>query len=131
MKCTKCKLEKPIEAFGKKRLGFQTECRECKKIYIQAHYKNNKAYYIEKARLKKEQIKAVIDEIKSSNPCMDCGKKFPAVCMDFDHRIPSLKRKAVAVLLNYGSLKNIMLEIAKCDLVCACCHRIRTANMSS
>lgn len=60
-----------------------------------------------------------------SVPCADCKRKFPPVCMDFDHRENEVK------LFNISSschrAKNFILaEIAKCDVVCACCHRIRT-----
>lgn len=60
-------------------------------------------------------------------PCADCNRLFPAVCMDFDHRESSLKAH------NIGGLKSrrqdiLLAEIAKCDVVCACCHRLRTQN---
>jgi hypothetical protein len=60
-------------------------------------------------------------------PCMDCGGSFPAVCMDYDHR-PGEKKKALIAWMvsNRYSRKAILEEIAKCDLVCANCHRVRT-----
>lgn len=57
---------------------------------------------------------------------MDCNQRFPAPCMEFDHREPSTKRRAVANMVSQGqSWQTILEEIAKCDLVCANCHRIR------
>ena len=58
-------------------------------------------------------------------PCMDCGGTFPLVCMDFDHRDPSTKLFNVAQGIR-KSKEAILAEIAKCDLVCANCHRIRS-----
>ena len=61
-------------------------------------------------------------------PCADCGKRFPAVVMDFDHRDPNKKRypaKGMAVLFSAGETA-LRAEIAKCDVVCSNCHRIRT-----
>lgn len=58
-------------------------------------------------------------------PCMDCGGSFPPVCMDFDHRPGVVKLFAIATGLN-RSMESVKAEIAKCDLVCANCHRIRT-----
>lgn len=47
--------------------------------------------------------------------------------MDFDHRDPATKTKAVSQLISECRSMDIILEeIAKCDLVCANCHRIRT-----
>lgn len=58
-------------------------------------------------------------------PCTDCQRMFPTVCMDFDHRPECGKTENVAMLKSRK--KEILLaEIAKCDVVCACCHRLRT-----
>jgi DNA-binding MarR family transcriptional regulator len=76
------------------------------------------------------RIKAEIDAIKS-RPCMDCKGTFDPVCMDFDHRPGEEKRFSVAEWRNWKkqtSMKGIMDEIAKCDIVCSNCHRLRTVR---
>lgn len=68
---------------------------------------------------------AKIQALKEASPCTDCGQKYPYFVMDFDHRDPTLKVAGVATLVKrYGP--QLMTEIAKCDLVCANCHRART-----
>lgn len=58
---------------------------------------------------------------------MDCSRFFPACAMDFDHRDPTTKSYGIAELRRQAcSWAKMEAEIAKCDLVCACCHRIRT-----
>jgi hypothetical protein len=59
-------------------------------------------------------------------PCADCGGKFPAVCMQFDHR-PGEEKITEVVRLKLSSHEKLLAEIAKCDVVCANCHAIRTA----
>jgi hypothetical protein len=59
-------------------------------------------------------------------PCMDCHSSFPYWCMDFDH-VRGVKLVNVSRMVS-GSRDRILAEVAKCDLVCACCHRSRTAN---
>jgi hypothetical protein len=59
-------------------------------------------------------------------PCVDCGGNFVRCAMDFDHNLGS-KFKNVSAMLSY-SQERIMAEIQKCDLVCANCHRVRTAS---
>jgi hypothetical protein len=66
-------------------------------------------------------------------PCADCNQRFPPVCMDFDHRIPSEKSFGLSVGAVPKSVKDELLlkEISKCDVVCANCHRLRTFARSS
>lgn len=66
--------------------------------------------------------KLIID--LKNKPCLDCGKSYPSCCMDFDHRDPSQKKFNVGCM-NYGSTRKLLAEAAKCDVVCANCHRIR------
>ena len=124
--CTTCQIDKPEECFAKKRTGFQTECKECHKIYIREHYKQNKEYYIAKAAEGKRNLRNKIAAYKEANPCEDCQKFFPACCMDFDHIDPKLKISSVSFMAKAGNSKAILEEMAKCRLLCACCHRIRT-----
>ena len=57
-------------------------------------------------------------------PCLDCGDAFDPCCMDFDHVRGS---KSLSIARMYTTAwDKVLAEIAKCDLVCANCHRIRT-----
>lgn len=58
-------------------------------------------------------------------PCHDCQKRFPPECMDFDHRDPADKKYQIAGMSNFSKEK-VFAELAKCDLVCANCHRVRS-----
>ena len=71
----------------------------------------------------KAERRARVDVLKD-RPCHDCGQTFPPECMDFDHRDGTTKADNVSRLLH--SWPALLAEIAKCDLVCANCHRIRT-----
>ena len=63
---------------------------------------------------------------KELTPCHDCGNNFPYECMDFDH-VGDDKLNNVGTMVAHGwSWSLIEAEIAKCDLVCANCHRTRT-----
>lgn len=91
------------------------------------HYERNKAKYIAGARAKQQLLKQYVRDAKTG-PCADCGVAYPPVVMDFDHRPGTVKTFDVAQLFKYGSLSKVQNEIAKCDLVCANCHRLRTWN---
>lgn len=92
------------------------------------HYQNNKEYYAARNRAKKERLREVLRELKNK-PCSDCGICYPYYVMDFDHRPGETKR------FNLGnsiarSERLLREEAAKCDLVCANCHRQRTHDRS-
>lgn len=61
-----------------------------------------------------------------ARPCADCGIQYPHYVMDFDHRDPTKK----LFNISGGALRRkpslILAEIAKCDIVCANCHRERS-----
>jgi hypothetical protein len=77
-----------------------------------------------RARRWKEQA-ALLNELRCV-PCMDCGEQFDACAMDFDHRDPASKRFTVSRMVGRQSTTAIMDEVAKCDIVCGNCHRLRT-----
>ena len=63
---------------------------------------------------------------KKSVPCADCGHTFPPCVMDFDHREGTDKKFSIAEEMERASMVRMGQEIAKCDVVCSNCHRIRT-----
>lgn len=46
--------------------------------------------------------------------------------MDFDHRDPATKQYTVSRMVGRAGTDAILVEVAKCDIVCANCHRVRT-----
>ena len=92
-------------------------------------YENNKDVHkknvaVRRAKIKAE-TKALIDTLKSSTPCKDCGIKYPPYVMNFDHLRD--KKFIISKAMRAGyKLEIVLIEIAKCDIVCANCHRIRT-----
>jgi hypothetical protein len=63
---------------------------------------------------------------KEKNGCADCRNRFPHYVLEFDHKPEYQKIDVVyRVLRNYGA-EAAWLEVKKCDVVCANCHKIRT-----
>ena len=93
-------------------------------------YPKNKDKHISYVKRNKKRVADFIERYKKEGACMDCGfsgKDFPYV-LDFDHGNDGLSKK-----FNIGnwsrtvlSIKAIVKEMEKCELVCANCHRIRT-----
>ena len=143
--CTKCKVEKIITAFQKVNSnisGYRTECTECRRRsgreYAKLHKKTNHRQYRKfrngfkekehrRSVKKRTHINAEVKRIKSE-PCTDCKKTFPYYCMDFDHLNPDDKIDSIKEIKSSPSITHVLNEIAKCELVCVNCHRVRSVN---
>jgi hypothetical protein len=76
---------------------------------------------------------AYVDAVKVAAGCTDCGIRNDAhpEIFDFDHLPGVTKAGSVAAFLTKGTLDDLKAEIAKCEVVCANCHRIRTRARGS
>jgi len=81
--------------------------------------------YIERKRARWQEHAQLLADLRDV-PCVDCGRRFPACAMDFDHRDPVMKRYGVTRMIGRAGAARILAEAAKCDIVCATCHRSRT-----
>lgn len=82
---------------------------------------HRRRYYRERYQQRKLRLIAAKDK-----PCADCGGTFPPECMDFDH---VRGRKLLCIGQSWNlSAERLEREIAKCEVVCANCHRIRTGK---
>lgn len=101
---------------GKKKLAATKERRKKDPVFAQMlrdSTQRSKQKHYEKLNLLK------------SAPCLDCKECFHPVCMDFDHRDPSAKVRDISRMMG-SPWEKVLSEVAKCDLICANCHRIRT-----
>ena len=73
----------------------------------------------------KAYLAQYLRDLKTKTPCVDCGINYPYYVMDFDH-VRGQKHANVMELVSTLSKKRIDQEIAKCEIVCSNCHRIRT-----
>lgn len=102
--------------------------RKAAKVFYANHREKIIAAQYEKNKKTRERNQKFIIAYKKNHPCADCGHTHHFSCMEFDHqKHRGAKREAISVLVNnMASLKTLMAEIEKCDLVCANCHRVRT-----
>ncbi len=132
-KCSRCRTEKSATEFNFKNKRLRTRqsaCKKCTRQEVRSHYVNNKEYYLLKARKRnkhnRESIKKYLWEYLEDHPCVDCGEKDPIV-MDFDHKRDKIAAISSFIKGNY-SLEKVKIEIQKCEVRCANCHRRKTAR---
>lgn len=97
---------------------------EAKLAYHRARYHKDIEASRQRIRCKDRAKTRLLAKLKN-RPCTDCHGWFEACQMDFDHRPGTEKVRNVAAMRGC-SLKRLLEEIKKCDLVCANCHRLRT-----
>jgi len=114
--CARCKTKprKPRNSY----------CTEYRNFYRRTRHSPN-----ERKRLKlKRQLRhyQLYLELKSQ-PCIDCKQTFEPELMEFDH-VPERGKKCFTISRNKGGISTNTLrqEMAKCDVVCPNCHRLRT-----
>ena len=70
--------------------------------------------------------RAWLDEYKVARGCVDCGYNAHPRALDFDH-VDGTKAAGVNRMVRDRRARSAVLaEIAKCEVVCANCHRVRT-----
>ena len=132
--CTGCGSERPLTEFPvkhKKRGTRGTRCRACRSAYGKRHYQGNRGVYLARTRARRHRERdsywAWLMTYLQSHPCVDCGETDPIV-LTFDHRELTEKIETIGRLLSRSGWKAFLAEVAKCDVRCANCHRLRTAE---
>lgn len=127
-RCVDCLQEKPADDFRWKNQALKqriARCKVCDPIYRADKYDENKPLFVESNKRQYRKLRAIVNEAKKG-PCCDCGCTFPPYVMDFDHRDPRTKIAKVSAMVYKSSEPLLRAEIAKCDLLCSNCHRVRT-----
>ena len=131
-RCGRCGETKPLEEFAWRRQARgqrHNYCRPCHSEYHREHYLANKQRYIDNAakrrrKMVEERVRYLVEFLRK-HPCADCGER-DVLVLEFDHRRDKLFE--IGKGLHDRSWQSILDEIAKCDVVCANCHRRRTAR---
>lgn len=131
-KCKKClqeKLETDFDStYYKDKTYLKNECKVCLGIRTSANYyadhERQKSIRKRNTNNRRAARKKILFEYLLSHPCMDCGETDPIV-LEFDHI--SIKSFNISA----GLMKPLNIfqeEIEKCEVVCANCHKKRTAK---
>ena len=129
--CGGCGTDRALTEFSwKDRLrGLRaSRCKYCQRAYARQWYASNRERHrmaAQVARRARHKANVRLVELAKYRPCADCGRAFAPEQMDFDH-VRGEKVAEVSSLLWNATPTRVAEEIAKCDVVCANCHRIRT-----
>lgn len=102
-----------------------------KREYDRDYYKkmgtDRKAHKVRLQRIRRQYIRDKVNEYLVGKSCLDCGEVDRDV-LDFDHVLDSKVNNVSDLIVGGNSLVYIMLEISKCEIRCANCHRRKTAR---
>ena len=132
--CSQCKNEKPLtqeffnvrDKLGKK---FRTDCKECQHLKQSKAYMKKNAVYKEAAykyrAALKEANQKLLWEFLLEHPCVRCGETNPVV-LEFDHLRD--KKYCISEIIFSNKWETVRKEMEKCQVLCACCHKKKTAK---
>ncbi len=105
--------------------------RELVRNYGRHWYRQNADHVKAKKAVNKRKLLEWFVGYKSQLACQFCGESDP-VALDFHHRDASKKEISITRAIHDGwSVNRVLKEIAKCDILCANCHRRLHARKDS
>lgn len=133
--CSRCDKKKSTDCFhsrgGKNKSGLYSWCKDChaehQKLARNSKKKASNKRIQELREERRNELRKIMIEFLIHNPCKSCGESDPVV-LEFDHRDPKDKEFCISNgLRNVPSVERFKLEMSKCDVLCANCHRRKTA----
>lgn len=115
--CRTCLSTLPIDEFFRNHRLKDGRLNHCKTCIVAKHGPGRSE------RAKRDRL--YFQQVKVDRGCTDCGYRANPVALDFDHLPGVVKLYRVACM---AGMRRALIdaEIAKCEVVCANCHRIRT-----
>lgn len=112
--------------------GNRTGCKSCNREYQRKWINANRETHRKRVRENNKRIiernRKFICDYLLKNSCIVCGES-DIVVLDFDHLDPETKTKTVSELVRTAaSLDRLVEEVSKCQVLCANCHRRKTAK---
>ena len=123
--CGKLKSKNQFSIRRKNKDGLQNLCKECKRKYDRDYFQEHKENRMKLVSKRKQETREWFQDYLQDKKCMLCGFDHLGA-LEFHHRDPSKKFDTICNMVSkkgYSKAK-IMIEINKCDILCANCHNI-------
>ena len=118
-------LSKPIHPYSSRHLSKSCYVLGCERSNYGNGYCQNHYFILWRTQRHQEMKLQLV--VSFGERCTDCAKTYPLCAFDFDNIEDPEKHVTVARLIsNNMSWGRIAREVAKCELVCSNCHRVRT-----
>lgn len=132
--CNKCKVYKERVCFGRNQANkdcINHICKDCRNRQRLGYYQANLTHVRQINRKSRKHTKLQrqlkLFNILKKRRCKRCGESNP-IMLEFDHINPKHKIMNISVIISRATWPKIYAEIKKCRVLCANCHRLRTAR---
>lgn len=127
--CSRCHRELTLASFNRLGDGYQYYCRECFRTYFrdrgELHYRQ-----VRDAKAARVAVAVTfVGGLLHRSSCKDCGEDNAAV-LEFDH-VGEKFDNVARMVWDGASVGRLRDEIDRCEIVCVCCHRRRTARRAN
>lgn len=119
---------------GKDQKYFTKKCKKCypsgaaqRKKRKEENRSTESDLRHEARMIERGEIHDRVMSIKLERGCVDCGYKSHSAALEYDH-LPGTDKKFCVSLCYHRTWDEVVDEIAKCEVVCANCHRIRSTE---
>ena len=137
--CTKCGETKPETDyyFKDKSSGrLHSQCKLCYKLhratYYSQHYSKYSESYRKRAKAYRNKVRMEyrtnMEAFMKDKSCSVCSES-DSVVLELDHVDPSQKLFSISQAVRLGKKwSDVIIEIEKCQVLCANCHRRKTSK---
>ncbi|MDQ3097704.1 MAG: hypothetical protein M3Q61_06010 [Chloroflexota bacterium] len=132
-RCPACGEVKAWAEFHRNRArsdGHQNYCRPCRAVLDHERYERRVGRPAPRYPHRGPSQRGWLLSLKQGRACTDCGRIYPSQVMQWDHLPGTIKLGNISTDFRKRTTDEILTEIAKCELVCANCHAIRTYTRS-
>lgn len=134
--CHRAKVKKDFFYRNRQSEKLHSQCKECyvikrRRIWREHYHRYGSGYReraIERNKRTKDSLRGRMLDYLHDKACARCGTSDARV-LEFDHIDPATKSFSIARgIASTLSWERILVEIAKCQILCANCHKIKTAQ---
>ncbi len=126
-RCPRCDVELPLSAYNRNGEGHQHWCRECFRTYFSTRGDLHREQVRRGIAKRRAAAHAHVLEDLRDHPCVDCGED-ELLVLEFDHHRGEKTRDISRLVAEAAGLPRLRRELERCEVVCANCHRRRTAT---
>jgi len=125
-RCGRCLRDLPLTEFNRHPSGHQWWCRDCYRAYFRARARMHRRQVHLARKDRRQKARAFVADYLRIRCCSECREPDP--CLLEFHHLQHKRGNVSDLVLAGASVRALERELEKCTVLCANCHRVRTAS---